>query len=56
MNEAVKLELANGEVMHEIALSWLDLGCYKQVLEALESTIRIKATNCNNVEKARFLK
>ena len=56
MNEAVKLELANGEVMHEIALSWLDLGCYKQVLEALESTIRIKATNCNNVEKSRFLK
>ena len=29
MNEAVKLGLSNGDVMMEITLSWLDLGCHK---------------------------
>lgn len=56
MNEAVKLGLANGEVMYEIALSWSDLECYKQVLEALENTIRIKAANCKDAELLRLYK
>ena len=56
MNEAIKLGLTNGDVMLEIAMSWLDLGCYRQVLEALESTIRVKAATCANAEKARALK
>ena len=56
MNEAVKLGLANGDVLQEITLSWLDLGCDKQVFEALESTIKVKLTGCTNADKARFLK
>ena len=57
MNEAVKLGLTNGDVMAEIALSWLDLGCNSQTYEALESTIKVKAMNSSgNAEKLRFLK
>ena len=57
MNEAVKLGLTNGDVMSEIALSWLDLGCNAQMYEALESTIKVKAMNSSgNAEKLRFLK
>ena len=56
MNEAIKLGLTNGDVMLEIAMSWLDLGCYRQVLEALESTIRVKAATCASADKARILK
>ena len=56
MNEAIKLGLTNGDVMLEISMSWLDLGCYRQVLEALESTIRVKAATCASADKARILK
>ena len=56
MNEAIKLGLTNGDVMLEIAMSWLDLGCYRQVLEALESTIRVKAASAASADKARILK
>ena len=56
MNEAIKLGLNNGEVLHEIALTWLDLNCYKQLLEAMENTIRVKCATINNVDKVRQLK
>ena len=57
MNEALKLGLNNAEVLHEISLTWLDLGCYKQVLESLESTIRAKASAVSaQPEKLRQLK
>ena len=43
MNEAVKLGLTNGDVMHEISFSWLELGCMRQCKEALEWTIKVKS-------------
>lgn len=56
MNEAIKLGLNNAEVLHEIALTWLDLNCYKQLLETMENTIRVKCATINNVDKVRQLK
>lgn len=56
MNEAIKLGLTNGDVMLEIAMSWQDLGCYRQALEALENTIRVKTATCASADKARILK
>lgn len=35
MNESIKLGISNTDVLHEIAISWLELGQMKQVLEAL---------------------
>ena len=53
VNEAIKLGLNNSAVLHEIALTWLDLGCNKQVLEALEASLKVKAMAINNSDKLR---
>ena len=36
MNEAIKLGLPNGKVLHEIAMTWLELSRTKEFKEALE--------------------
>ena len=52
MNEALKLGLTNGAVMHEIVLSWLELGCHSTVYEALNATIKVKSAS-SDVSKQR---
>lgn len=56
MNEAIKLGLVNGDVVMEIAFTWHELGCIKEMLEALRATVKVKMATCNNAEKARKLK
>ena len=56
MNEAIKLGLSSCEVLHEIALTWLDLSCNKQAMEAMEGAIKVKATEVNNSDKVRQCK
>mmetsp|Transcript_26242 Transcript_26242/g.32824 ORF Transcript_26242/g.32824 Transcript_26242/m.32824 type:complete len:119 (-) Transcript_26242:258-614(-) len=46
MNEAIKLGITNAPVLHEIALSWLELGGMKQVLEALTALIKSRIATC----------
>ena len=56
MNEAIKLGITNGPVLHEIALSWLELGSMKQVLEALQCLIKSKIATSTAADKLRFFK
>jgi len=56
MNEAIKLGISNASVLHEIALSWLELGQMKQVLEALKSLIKSRISTCTVADKVRYFK
>jgi len=56
MNEAIKLGISNADVLHEIAISWLELGQMKQVLEALLSLIKSRISSCTVPDKLRFFK
>lgn len=56
MNEAIKLGLPNGKALHEIALTWLELNCLKEFVEALEWVIKAELSTNPPQDKTRQLK